>query len=153
MFLTAVIGVTPAQDSTLVRMDDAKFQDWLTRWQGYVTGDSHNRYCDKENGEELAWLVGPYLDGFYHGYLATKDPQWVDRLIDWTDSWVKRGVKEPDGFIGWPKTNAADTAVDTLISYNADSLLGEAVALLRVVLMSRNPAHARAPAQIRRQGQ
>jgi hypothetical protein len=137
MFLAALAVRTTAQDSTLIRMDDAKFQDWLTRWQGYVTVDSRNRYCDKENGEELAWLVGPYLDGYYHGYLATKDPQWVDQLVDWTDSWVKRGVKEPDGFIGWPKTNAAGTEVDELNSYNADSLLGEAVALRPVVLMSR----------------
>jgi hypothetical protein len=35
--------------------------------------------------------------------LVTGDREWVDRLIDWTDRVIKRGVKEPDGYIGWPK--------------------------------------------------
>ncbi len=78
----------------------------------------------------------PFLDGFYYGYMATKDPKWVAMLVDWTDSWVKRGVKEPDGYLGWPKPGAAGTDVDKLNGYNADSLLGEAMVLRAVVLMS-----------------
>ena len=28
----------------------------------------------KETGEELGWLVSPFLNGFYYGYMATRDP-------------------------------------------------------------------------------
>ncbi len=45
-------------------------------------------------------------------------------------------MQEPDGYIGWPKRGAAGTYVDNLNSYYADSLLGEAMALRPVVLMS-----------------
>jgi len=66
--------------------------------------------------------------------------------IDWADCWIRRAVKEPDGFIGWPKIGAAGTDVDNLDSFNADSLLGEAMALRPLVLMSgeilRDPALA-----------
>ena len=58
-------------------------------------------------GEEIGWLVSPFLNGYYYGYMATGDREWVDRLIDWADSVIKRGVKEPDGYIGWPKGGAA----------------------------------------------
>ena len=56
-----------------------------------------NRYCDKEMGEEIGWLVSPFLSGFHYGCLATGDAKWIDLLIDWSDAVVKRGVKEPDG--------------------------------------------------------
>ena len=75
-------------------------KDWLARWSTSIVGDSRNRYCDKEMGEEVGWLISPFLSGFYYGYLATHDSAWIDRLTDWTDSWLKRGVKEPDGFVG-----------------------------------------------------
>ena len=55
-----------------------------------------------------AGLSAPFLNGFYYGYMATGDREWVDRLIDWGDSVVKRGVKEPDGYIGWPKNFASE---------------------------------------------
>jgi hypothetical protein len=29
--------------------------DWLSRWEKNILGDSRNRYCDKETGEELGW--------------------------------------------------------------------------------------------------
>lgn len=126
----------PKPNSTLVRMEDAQFQDWLTRWSKNITNDARNRYCDRELGEEIGWLITPFLDGFYYGYLATEDTKWVERLTDWADSWIKRGVKEPDGHVGWPKPKAAGTLVDQLDDFNADSLLGEAMALRPVVLMS-----------------
>jgi hypothetical protein len=121
---------------TLVRMDDAKLKDWKDRWEKNIVGDARNRYCDKELGEEIGWLMTPFLDGFYYGYLATKDAKWIDYLIDWTDSWIKRAVKEPDGCLGWPKPGAAGTDVDKLNDFNADSLLGEAMVLRPVVLMA-----------------
>ncbi len=87
-------------------------------------------------GEEIGWLISPLSQGFYNGYLATGDARWLDRLADWTDAWVRRGVTEPDGYIGWPKVGAAGTDVDNLDSFDADSLLGEAMALRPVVLAS-----------------
>jgi hypothetical protein len=63
----------------------------------------------------------------------------VDRLIDWTDSVVKRGVKEPDGYIGWPKDENADV-LDYLppgenLRYT-DVEVGDALFLRPVVLMA-----------------
>lgn len=122
--------------TTLAPMEEAKAKEWLARWEKNITGDAKNRYCDKEMGEEVGWLMTPFLDGFYYGYMATRDAKWIDRLVDWTDSWVKRGVKEPDGYVGWPKAQAAGTEVDKLNQYDADSLLGEAMALRPITLMS-----------------
>src|SRR5579872_7269419 len=35
--------------------------DWLSRWEKNILADAeHNRYCDKETGEELGWLVSPF---------------------------------------------------------------------------------------------
>ncbi len=81
-------------------------------------------------GEELGWLVSPFLDGFYYAYLATHDIHWVERLIDWADSTIKRGVKEPDGFTGWPKVS------DQTEGFDFDSMLGEAMILRPIVLMA-----------------
>jgi hypothetical protein len=90
-------------------MDPAIAKDWMRRWKQNIIRDSHKvRYCDKEMGETIGWVVTPFLDGFYYGYMATGDREWVDRLIDWGDSVIKRGVKEPDGYIGWPKEENAD---------------------------------------------
>ena len=104
---------------------------WLTRWEKNILADSGNRYCDKETGEELGWQVSPFLNGFYYGYLATRDSKWLERLFDWTDCCLKRAVKEPDGFPGWPK---GDGGGGESREYNADSLLGEAMLLRPVVL-------------------
>ena len=82
-------------------MDDAKARDWLARWEKNITGDARNRYCDKEMGEELGWLISPFLNGFYYGYMATKDPKWIDQLDDWAGSLIKRGVKGPENVKVW----------------------------------------------------
>ena len=38
--------------------------DWLARWQKNIVSDAdRSRYCDKEMGEELGWLVSPFLNG------------------------------------------------------------------------------------------
>jgi hypothetical protein len=107
---------------------------WLHAWQQNILTAARTRYCDTEMGEEIGWLISPLLEGFYHGYLATHDARWIDRLIDWTDAWIRRGAIEPDGFLGWPKVGAAGTDVDSLNSFHADSLLGEAMVLRPVVL-------------------
>jgi hypothetical protein len=120
----------------MVKMGEAKRNDCLTRWQRNIVGDARNRYCDKALGEDIGWLMTPFMEGFYYGYMATKDPRWVDMLVDWTDSWIKRGVKEPDGCLGWPKLEAAGTKVDNLDDFNADSMLGEAMVLRPAVLMA-----------------
>lgn len=106
-------------------------RDWLSRWERNILNDSRSRYCDKERGEELGWLVSPFLNGFCYGYLATRDTKWIDMLIDWTDSCIKRAVKEPDGFLGWPKGG-----MDASESFYTDSLLGEAMFLRPVVLLA-----------------
>ena len=81
----------PKPQSTLVRMEDAKFRDWLERWDKNITSDARNRYCDRELGEDIGWLITPFLDGFYYGYRATDDAKWVERLTDWADAWIVCG--------------------------------------------------------------
>ena len=121
----------PRDDSPL---DSSLRKDWLLRWEKSILGDTRARYCDKEMGEELGWHVSPFLNGFYYGYLATHDPKWIELLIDWMDSCVKRAIKEPDGFLGWPK---GDGGGNESKEYSADSLLGEAMMLRPVVLMAQ----------------
>lgn len=114
-------------------IDPAKTKEWLVRWEKNILNDSRNRYCDKEMGEELGWHVSPFLNGFYYGYRATHDLKWVEMLIDWTDSCIKRGVKEPDGFTGWPILGGGGGNPG---DFATDSLLGEAMMLRPVVLMA-----------------
>jgi hypothetical protein len=119
---------------TLGKMDEAVRKDWLTRWEKYMLDSTRNRYCDKETGEEIGWLVTPFLNGFYYGYLATKDTKWVDLLIDWADAVINRAVREPDGYLGWPKDKGASTnSVPDLVT---DNQLGEAMALRPMVLLA-----------------
>ena len=112
-------------------LDAAVRTDWLVRWEKSIVAECSNRYCDKETGEELGWLVSPFLNGFYYGYLATRDTRWLERLIEWTDACLKRAVQEPDGYVGWPK---GDGGGGESKEYMADSLLGEAMLLRPVVL-------------------
>jgi hypothetical protein len=108
-------------------------EDWIGRWQTLITAESRDRYCDRETGEEIGWLIAPFLNGYRYGYLATRNRGWIDRLVDWTDSWLARGVKEPDGFVGWPKIGTGGTVEESLYT---DSLLGEAMAFRPVVYMA-----------------
>ena len=115
--------------------DNALARDWMPRWEKNILRDSaKSRYCDREMGEQCGWLISPFLEGFYYGYLATHDVQWVDRLVDWADSWIARGVKEPDGFVGWPKADGA--SADAVPDLFTDNMLGEAMALRPIVLMA-----------------
>ena len=129
------VAAAPAQ------LDPAVAHDWLARWEKGILSDSRNRYCDREVGEEIGWLISPFLSGFYYGYLATRDVKWVALFTDWADAWIQRGVKEPDAFIGWPKSGSGGAAAE---GFYSDSLLGEAMGLRPVVLMAaeiqRTPA-------------
>ena len=89
-----------------VKLDPALAKDWLARWQKNILSDARNRYCDREMGEELGWLVSPFLNGFYYGYRATGEAAWLERLADWTRAWTARSVKEPDCFVGLPKSGS-----------------------------------------------
>jgi hypothetical protein len=130
-FATAANHAAP--DTTPAALDTALTRDWLARWEKNILGDARNRYCDRELGEEIGWLVSPFPNGFYYGYQATRDIKWVELLADWANSWIKRGVKEPDGFIGWPKSGSGGELADRLLT---DSLLGEAMGLRSIVLMA-----------------
>ena len=46
-----------------------------------IDDGGHSRYCDKEMGEEIGWLISPFLNGFYYGYLATRDEKWIGMLV------------------------------------------------------------------------
>ena len=113
--------------------EDSSTKSWLPRWEEHILGGARSRYCDKETGEELGWLVSPFLNGFYYGYLATRNERWLENLTDWADAWIRRGVKEPDGFLGWPKSGTGGMQEK---EFHTDSLLGEAMALRPLVLMA-----------------
>ena len=132
-------GGPAAADTTVLprqafAIDPGRRAAWLKRWRRNILAEARNRYCDSAMGEEIGWLISPLLEGFYYGHVVTGDAGWIERLIDWTDAWVRRGVVEPDGYVGWPKVGAAGTDVDNLDSFYADSLLGEAMVLRPVVL-------------------
>ena len=115
-------------------IEPALAADWLAKWRTEIMGEVKSRYCDREEGEELGWLVSHVTSGFYYGYLATRDSQWVGLLFDWTEAVITRAVKEPDGYIGWPKGNGGGGDSK---EFKADSLLGEAMFLKPAVLMAK----------------
>lgn len=108
-------------------------RDWLARWERNILSRARTRHCDREMGEEIGWLVSPFLNGFHYGYLATGDSKWVEHLVDWADSWIERGVRGPDGFVGWPKS---ETGGSFAAAFHTDSLLGEAMVLRPIILMA-----------------
>jgi len=130
---------------TLARMDAAKQKSWLALWDKEISTEARERRtCDSMMGEDIAWRVAPAMHGFYYGYMATHDAKYVDMLVDWTDSLIKRAIKEPDGCLGWPGKDGTGTWVDHMEDYNTDSMLSEAMAFRPVVLMAgeiaKNPA-------------
>jgi hypothetical protein len=135
-WMPAAIAASPAAPGPAFAIDPGKREAWQERWQQNILTEAHSRYCDTAMGEEIGWLISPLLQGFSYGYAATGDTRWIDLLDDWTDAWIRRGVAEPDGYVGWPKLGAAGTDVDNLNSFYADSLLGEAMVLRPVVLAS-----------------
>ena len=144
LFLVGVSDATLALGQALpetgghkmFKMNDIKSRVWLSRWQRNILNANSMRYCTTERGEDMGWRMQPFLRGFYYGYLVTRNLRWIDMLMRCTDSWINRAVKEPDGFLGWPKVGAAGTDVDNLDDFYADSMLGEAMVLTPVVLMA-----------------
>jgi hypothetical protein len=122
---------------TLTKMDESKHKDWLARWDKNITREARNYCtCDREVGEGIAWGMTPIMDGFYYGYMATKDAKYVDLWVDWTDSLIKRAVKEPDGYLGWPGKDPNGTEVDHLDRLFGDSMLSDAMVFRSIVRMS-----------------
>jgi hypothetical protein len=117
-----------------------KIEDWESRWERNIIGTNWRDYCENELGEEIGWLISPFLRGFYYGYLATNNPKYIDMLMDCTDLWIKRARKEPDGYPGWPKIGAAGTDIDDLDDFYADSMLGEAMGLTPLLLLANEIA-------------
>jgi hypothetical protein len=134
--LAGVANVESPSDSPVV-FDAALAQDWRTRWEEHILrtiNNRDNRYCDRELGEEIGWLISPFLNAFYQDYLATHDLQWVGHMADWAEAWISRGVKEPDGFIGWPKRGTCGLLERDFLT---DSLVGEAMGFRPLVRMAR----------------
>ena len=137
--LLALCGSSAARTAKDYDMNPVLAKDWMLHWRTNILSEAKTRYCDTEMGEELGWLVSPFLNGFYYGYMASGNTQWIDHLVDWSDSWMKRGVEEPDGFIGWPKANGS--ATDVVPDLYTDNMLGEAMALRPAVLMANVILH------------
>lgn len=132
--LIAIAGIAGANNAGSSGLTGAQAAEWQDRWeQAIVEGAAKDRSCDKEMGEELGWLVSPYLNGFYQGWRLTGKPVWIDRLIEWSDAWMRRAVTEPDGYQGWPQTGSGSQFEQAHFN---DSLLGEAMALRPAVLMA-----------------
>jgi hypothetical protein len=122
---------------TLTKMGEAKRKDWLARWDESITGKAWGyRTCDREVGEGIAWGMTPMMDGFYYGYMATKDTRYADLWVAWTDSLIKRAVREPDGYLGWPGKDPDGTEVDHLDLLFGDSMLSDAMVFRSIVRMS-----------------
>jgi len=49
-------------------------------------------------GEELGWLVSPFVEGFYYGYLATHDSKLVEMLIGWPTLALSAPLRSPTVF-------------------------------------------------------
>jgi hypothetical protein len=126
-------GIAATGDEAAAWIDPATAKDWRTRWERKILDEAQGRACDHELGEELGWLVSPVLNGFYYGHLATGETKWIGLLVDWADACIRRAVREPDGFRGWPK---GDGGGGDSKEYAADSLLGEAMLLRPMVLMA-----------------
>jgi len=66
-----ISGRAAATETPARWIDASTARDWQARWEKFVLADSaKNRHCDMEMAEERGRLVGPFLDGFYYGYLA-----------------------------------------------------------------------------------
>lgn len=61
---------------------DAIKKDRLERWETYILSGARKRYCDTETGEQVGWLISPFLNGFYYGYRPPGTPN--GRTCWWT---------------------------------------------------------------------
>jgi len=136
---------------TLTQMPSAQISTWLSEWGQNIIGnctgpDGYSYRMFGSNtygtGEDLAWVLTPSAEGLYYGYMATGDATYVSLFVGCVDQLVARAVIEPDGYPGWPAPGASGTGgggwpvADTLASYNADSMLGEAYVFRPIALMA-----------------
>src|SRR3989304_4364198 len=73
----AMPGPGAATRPAPTRMDAARPRRWRARWEQGITDGARTRYADRELGEELGWLVSPFLNGFLSGYQAAGHRQRV----------------------------------------------------------------------------
>ena len=75
------------------------------RWVPYTLfGSAHDRYYENQDGEDLGWTEGPYMQGFAYGYRASGDTQWLDSLKHHFDVMITRLTPNPepeDNYRGW----------------------------------------------------
>lgn len=135
-FLAVSARTVGAGSSFAITARGEESSPWIEPWRRNILATLKAGYCDTAMGEEVGWLIAPVLEALYLAYLATRDVRWIAYQTAWAEAWVRRGITEPDGYIGWPKVGAAGTDVDDLNSFYADSLLGEAMALRPLVLMA-----------------
>jgi acetyl esterase/lipase len=73
-FVDACLGKAAAQrpardfrkEWKMARMDEARSKEWLARWEKNMVNEERNRYCDKAVGEDVAWLMTPFMDGLWN---------------------------------------------------------------------------------------
>ena len=60
----SVAQVLPRNDSyEVLKMNDAKFKDWLLRWERNILSGNSMHYCSSEMGEEIGWKMSPFFKG------------------------------------------------------------------------------------------
>ena len=70
-------GPLAAEPNRAPTIDPPAVGDWLLRWEKSIIAQARHRFADSEFGDEPGWLVSPFLNRFYYGYLATQDRKWV----------------------------------------------------------------------------
>ena len=53
-------------------------QDWLARWEKNILGRALSRYCDKEMGEQLGWLIATNRDFMWNQQVTGAKFQRID---------------------------------------------------------------------------
>lgn len=53
-------------------------QDWLARWEKNILGRVRSRYCDKEMGEQLGWLIATNRDFMWNQQVTGAKFQRID---------------------------------------------------------------------------
>ena len=140
---------------TLTSLPLTTWQGWLTLWDTNIDGPGGEYQWELDSAipyyatypnaaENLDWQIAPVLTGIYYGYMATSNAKYVDEMVACADEIISYAVTEPDGYPGWPSPDPDNQEPDTSVTYNADSILGEAAILRPIVLMAyqmtTNPA-------------
>ncbi len=153
--VAAYLQTAGASFTTLTPLSTTLWNDWYTLWDENIQSDYDwqltpgmlvSGYSDYGGmGENLDWQLAPVLTGFYYGFMATSNTEYVNEMVTFVDDLISLETIEPDGYPGWPATTAGGvTGTDDLDWYYGDSMLGEAAAFRPIVLMAcqmvTNPA-------------